>query len=117
MSTTTKDELIGYIRNWVNTDGELKSLRSEVKRLNQEKKHLSNKLIEIMKENEIETIDMNEGKLLYKKSIVKAPISKKHLIQCLESFYKTDTALVDELTNHILESRGTKVYESIKHKN
>ena len=40
-----------------------------------------------------------------------------HLIQCLESFYKTDTALVDELTNHILESRGTKVYESIKHKN
>ncbi len=34
MSTTTKDELIGYIRKWVNTDGELKSLRSEVKRLN-----------------------------------------------------------------------------------
>jgi seryl-tRNA synthetase len=115
--TTTKDELIGYIRNWVTTDSELKSLRSEIKRLNQEKKQLSNKLIEIMKQNEIETIDMNEGKLQYKKSTVKAPISKKHLISCLESYYKNDSSVIEELTTHILDSRETKVYESIKHKN
>lgn len=115
--TTTKEELIGYIRNWVNMDSELKSLRTEIKRLNQEKKQLSNKLIDIMKENEIETIDMNEGKLQYKKSTVKAPISKKHLISCLESYYKNDSSVVEELTTHILDSRETKVYESIKHKN
>ena len=115
--STTKEELIGYIRNWVTTETEIKNLRSEIKRLNQEKKQLSNKLIDIMKENEIETIDMNEGKLQYKRSTVKAPISKKHLITCLESYYKNDTSVVDELTSHILDTRETKVYESIKHKN
>ena len=114
---TTKEELIGYIRNWVSLDSELKNLRSETKKINQEKKELSNKLIEIMKENDIETIDMKEGKLQYKKSTVKAPISKKHLIACLESFYEKDSTVVEELTSHILESRDTKVYESIKHKN
>ena len=115
--TTTKEELIGYIRNWVTTDNQLKSLRGEIKRLNQEKKELSNRLIGIMKENDIETIDMNEGKIQYKKSTVKAPISKKHLITCLESFYKNDKETVDELATHILDNRETKVYESIKHKN
>ena len=114
---TTKEELIGYIRNWVSTDTQLKNLRGEIKRLNQEKKELSNRLIGIMKENEIETIDMNEGKLQYKKSTVKAPISKKHLISCLESYYKNDSSVIEELTTHILDSRETKVYESIKHKN
>tara|TARA_B100001059_G_C17838349_1_gene589918 strand:+ start:7274 stop:7624 length:351 start_codon:yes stop_codon:yes gene_type:complete len=115
--TTTKEELIGYIRNWVSLDSELKNLRNKTKTINQEKKELSNKLIDIMKQNEIETIDMNEGKLMYKKSSVKAPISKKHLITCLESYYKQDSAVIEELTTHILDSRETKVYESIKHKN
>ena len=32
--TTTKEELIGYIRNWVTTDNQLKNLRGEIKRLN-----------------------------------------------------------------------------------
>ena len=48
-------------------DTQLKNLRTELKRLNQEKKEISNKLIDIMKDNDIETIDMNEGKIQYKK--------------------------------------------------
>ena len=98
-------------------DTQLKNLRTELKRLNQEKKEISNKLIDIMKDNDIETIDMNEGKIQYKKSVVKAPISKKHLMACLESYYKNDTNTVDELASHILDNREIKVYESIKHKN
>ena len=34
---TTKEELIGYIRNWVTVETEIKRLRVEMKRLNQEK--------------------------------------------------------------------------------
>ena len=37
---TTKEELIGYIRTWVSADSELKRMRTEMKRLNQEKKSL-----------------------------------------------------------------------------
>jgi len=66
---TTKEELIGYIRNWVTAETEIKRLRVEMKRLNQEKKQMTNKLIEVMKDNDIDTIDMNEGKLLYKKQL------------------------------------------------
>ena len=36
-----------------------------------------------MKDNDIDTIDMNEGKLLYKKTVVKSPISKNiYFIVC-----------------------------------
>ena len=115
--TTTKDELIGYIRNWVSADAEVKRLRAETKRLNQEKKQMTNKLIEIMKHNDIDTIDMNEGKLQYKKTVVKTPISKKYLLTCLQNYYKDDSQMIEELSNHILENRQTKTYESIKHKN
>tara|TARA_B100001063_G_C16528940_1_gene435446 strand:+ start:99 stop:449 length:351 start_codon:yes stop_codon:yes gene_type:complete len=115
--TTTKEELIGYIRTWVSADSELKRMRTEMKRLNQEKKQMTNKLIEIMKDNEIDTIDMNEGKLEYKKTVVKSPISKKYLLTCLQNFYKNDNQIIEDLSNHILENRQTKTYESIKHKN
>ena len=115
--TTTKEELIEYIRNWVAADTQLKTLRSQIKQLNQQKKELTNRLISIMKDNEIETIDMNEGKLQYKKTVVKSPISKKHLLACLQEYYKDNEEQVEQLTNHILDSRETKVYESINHKN
>lgn len=115
--TTTKEELIEHIRNWVAADTQLKTLRSQIKQLNQQKKELSTMLISIMKDNEIETIDMNEGKLQYKKTLVKSPISKKHLLACLKAYYKDNENEIEELTNHILDSRETKVYESIKHKN
>ena len=115
--TTTKEELIGYIRTWVSADSELKRMRTEMKRLNQEKKQMTNKLIEIMKDNDIDTIDMNEGKLQYKKTVVKSTISKKYLITCLQNYYKDDNHVIEDLSNHILENRQTKTYESIKHKN
>ena len=115
--TTTKEELIGYIRNWVTADTELKRLRMEMKTLNQEKKQMTNKLIEIMKDNDIDTIDMNEGKLQYKKTVVKSPISKKYLLTCLQNCYEEDSHIIEELSNHILDNRQTKTYESIKHKN
>ena len=38
---TTKEELIGYIRNWVTAETEIKRLRAEMKRLNQEKKQMA----------------------------------------------------------------------------
>lgn len=114
---TTKEELIGYIRNWVSAESEIKRLRTQMKSLNQEKKQMTNKLIEVMKENDIDTIDMNEGKLQYKKTVVKAPISKKHLLFCLQEYYKNDNETIEQVTNHILDSRQSKVYESIKHKN
>ena len=114
---TTKEELIGYIRTWVSAESEIKRLRTEMKRLNQEKKQMSNKLIDVMKENEIDTIDMNEGKLQYKKTVVKSPISKKYLLTCLQNYKKDDSQMIEELSNHILDNRQTKTYESIKHKN
>ena len=114
---TSRDELVQHIRNWVTIENELKSLRQQVKALNTQKKQISGTLIQVMKDNDIDTIDMNEGKLLYKKTTVKAPISKKHLLESLQNFYKNDTEIVEALSNHILESRQTKTLESIKHKN
>ena len=41
----------------------------------------------------------------------------KYLLTCLQNYYKEDSQMIEDLSNHILDNRQTKTYESIKHKN
>ena len=72
--------------------------------------------IEIMKSNNIDEFDINNGKLIYTKSKSKAPLSKKHLLNSLNDFYKNDVEMADQLTKFIMDSRLEVTKEQIKHK-
>ena len=71
--------------------------------------------MEVMKTNEIECFDLNDGKLVYTKSKTKQTINKKYLmstlVKCLE-----DPKDVEKVTEFILENREEKVRESIRRK-
>ena len=69
-----------------------------------------------MKDHEIDCFDVNDGKLIYTKSKVKAPISKKHLLTCLSDYFTEDKQQVEKLSNLILDSRKEKINETIRRK-
>ena len=112
----TKEELVTRIRDWIAIDNEITKLQKQIKGCREEKKTMTNSLVDVMKDNEIDCFDINDGKLVYSKSKVKKPINKKSLFAALEGYFKEDTELAKELSEHILNSREETIKESIRRK-
>ena len=108
------EQLIQNIKEWVLLEKEMNEMRKKMKVLRLKKKDVSNKLIEIMRENEIDCFNINDGKLMYSKRKVKKPLSKKHLITSLVSYFGGNNENAKTLGDFILNSRGEKVLENIR---
>tara|TARA_X000000368_G_scaffold75573_1_gene55985 strand:- start:5013 stop:5360 length:348 start_codon:yes stop_codon:yes gene_type:complete len=111
-----KSEMINIIKRWMDIDRKLKVIQKQSQELKKEKKILTESLTNIMKDNDIDEFDINNGKLVYTRSKVRAPLSKKHLLESLNKYYKNDETLVEQLTTFIMESRQETVKDVIKHK-
>lgn len=112
----SKEELVNHIRGWIQIDNDIIKLQKEIKELRENKKSLTASLVDVMKSNEIDCFDINDGKLIYSKSKVKKPISKKTLFSALETYFEKDLELAKQLSEHILNSREESVKESIRRK-
>ncbi len=111
----TKDELIEIIKNWVSIDKDIKDLQKQIKEKKNKQKNITTNLIEIMKNNDIDCFDINNGKLLYKENKIKSSLSKTFILNSLNSFFKDDTNINTlDITNHILNNRNIKIKEEIK---
>jgi len=109
-------ELINNIKNWLGIDDEIKKLQKKIKNLRIQKKLFTENLVTIMKNNDIDAFDINDGKLLYTKTKIRTPISKKHLIESLSKYFEGDENRVQELCDFILNTRKIKTTENIKRK-
>jgi len=112
----TKEHLIKTIKEWVRLDNDIRKLKKEEKQRNDEKKKVSNSLMEIMKKNEIDEFDINDGKICYTKKSIKKPITKKMLLDVLSKYYKGDTLKASELNEFIIDNREEIVKETISRK-
>jgi|TARA_B110000003_G_scaffold10582_2_gene10750 hypothetical protein len=111
----TKDQLVSHIKEWISIDEEVKLLKKEIKIRQERKKNLTQDLVEVMKSNEIDAFDINNGKLIYTKRKTKQAISKKLLLSSLQDMFETPEE-VNKITEHILESRSEKIKEIIRRK-
>ena len=112
----TKEELLDGIKEWVKTDNDILKLKSQIRELNGKKKTLTETLVNVMKQNEIDCFDINGGSISYKKNVVKKPISGKTLMTALTQYYKNDPDVAEELTKYIMTNREEQVKETIKRK-
>jgi hypothetical protein len=112
----TKDELISKITEWIQLDNQIKEKEKIVKKLKQDKKKISELLIETMKKNQIDCVNLSENSLLFKKQTVKQNINKKLLNQCLLEYYNNNTDKAIEISDFILNKRVEKTIELIKRK-
>jgi len=65
----SKEELIKSIQVWVRLDNEIRKLKKEEQSRKDEQKKISLNLIDIMRKNDIDQVDINNGKLIYSKKM------------------------------------------------
>jgi hypothetical protein len=111
-----KEILVKTAKDWVRLDNEIRTLQHEINVRKNEKKGLSSVLMNIMKQNEIDGFDINDGQIAYVKKNIKKPISKKLLLNLLSDYYKGDETKANELNNFILENREETTKETILRK-
>jgi len=111
-----KKKLIGIIREWVKTDNEMRTLKSELSTRKKGKDALSAQLMNIMKEEEIDSVDINDGRIEYASRKTKKPITKKLLLNILSTYYNGDTSMASEVNNFILNNREEVVKDVIVRK-
>ena len=105
----SKQILINTIKEWVLINSKMTELQKQLKELRSNKKQLSDTLINVMENNEIDRFDINNGKLVYRKNKVKAPINKDYLMKMLEDYFK-DNPEVDiiHVSEFLLDNRPIK---------
>ena len=108
-----KQQLKTHIKDWVKIDDEISHFKRQIRDLNLKKKKLSDQLLEVMKEQEIDAFDLNnDGKLIRQVRKTKTPLNKKTIMTSLGNYFK-DEEKAKEASDFILESRTLKINESI----
>lgn len=112
----TKEQLINTIKEWVKIDNEIRVLQKEIAKRKNDKKSISTNLINVMRENEIDCFDINDGQIMYSKKNVKKPITKTSLFNVLIDYFKGNMDKASEINNYITENRETTMKETITRK-
>lgn len=111
---STKEELINNIKEWIKMDNDIAKLKAEIKDRTNKKKLLTTNLVNVMKTNSIDCFDINDGSLVYKQTKAKKAITGKTLLAALQTYYKEQPNLAEDLTKHVLDNREEVVRETIK---
>lgn len=109
-----KEQLKLFLQSWCKNDSEIVELQKQIKIRKDEKKHMNIRLLEIMKNNEIERIDLNaEGTLIFKQQQVKKNLTKKNIMTLLETYFLGDTEKVQEIDKFLNEHTVISLKEVI----
>ena len=109
----SNEELSNIVKEFIKTNEIITSLHTETKKQRKTKAILTEKLVSIMKSNNIDGFDITDGQLMYSRSKVKSTIGKKMLQETLRDYLNNQEA-ADKLSTHILNSRNEKVTENIR---
>lgn len=111
--TEQENVLAAKIKEWIQVDTEINTINAGLKDKKKYKKELTDSLVHLMKEKDIEIVKLNDGSIELKKSKIKTPINQNHLKKCLSDFMD-DENQVSDIIKLIYKNRDEKVKESIK---
>ena len=114
--SVTKEQLKDYLRQWVRVENEISALNVEIKKRKLIHQQVSASLLDVMRKNEIDCFDIANGRIVYSKTKVRAPLNNGQLKSALTTYYKDDVEKVNSLAEFLLSSRVEKTRESIKMK-
>lgn len=112
----TLDQLKQNVREWVKLDNDIRALNKEITNRRNEKKSISKRLIDVMRDNKLDVFELKDGQLMYVKKNKKKPITQKQLLTLLSSYYKEDVSKAEEMRNYLLENREEVIEEVIQRK-
>ena len=91
------NELIETVKSWINIDNEIKTLQKEQKQ-REKLKELTTKLVHIMKEKDLDFMNITGGQIVRTQTKTKAPLSKD-LLTTLLNYFKHDPTIATNLVN------------------
>jgi hypothetical protein len=112
----SKEEMITHIKKWIQYDNDIKQLQNELKTKKESRRQHTEQLVNIMKSNEIDCFDVNNGKLLFSRTKVKTPLNKSQMVQALMEYFNNDEPRVRELEDRLMSARKEKITETIRRK-
>ena len=105
----SKQILINTIKEWVLINSKIIEMQKQIKELRNSKKQLSDTLITVMENNDIDRFDTKNGKLVYRKNKVKGAINKDYLMKMLDNYFKEYPEIdTNDVGNFILDNRPIK---------
>ena len=114
--SVSKEEMITHIKKWIQYDNDIKQLQNELKAKKESRRQHTDQLVNIMKSNEIDCFDVNNGKLLFSRTKVKTPLNKSQMVQALMEYFNNDEPRVRELEDRLMSARKEKITETIRRK-
>jgi len=105
------------IKKWIELDRDVRELQRKVKEKRTAKKTLTERIISTMRDNNIDIFNTKDGKIVHTQTKQKAPITKKHLLTCLDALFEGDSTEKDKISDYILNTRSVKILDSLKKKN
>ena len=116
MSTLELDKelLITNIKEWLQLDNEIKTLRKELKIRREKKKLLNSYLTGFMKQSDTDRFTTKQGNLNMTKEKRSQYIGKTFLMKTIGGFFHDDPYLAKELIEHVLNNREVKEIETVK---
>lgn len=113
----SKEVLAQTVKEWLVLEKELKLLQKEISDRKKRKKQLSDTLVTVMKKNEVDCFDINDGKIIYSQSHTKSPLNKVHIAESLNAYFaKMPDVPTHEIVQYILDRRTVVTKDNIRHK-
>ena len=116
MVESSRETIVDVIKNYIKIENELKHLGKLAREKRKMKKGLTGKIVELMKDNELDTIDTKSGKLTYSQRKTKQTLNKDTLSLLLNKYSGLSTSECKKLSSDILENREIKYTDIIKFK-
>ena len=111
----TGGDLVIMVQKWLQLEKDARTLQSQLREIKKEQKEAAQQLATVMKEHDIDCLDVKDGCITHKLHKSKSAVSKKHLLEAISSFFDSseDPELCSKLAGHILDTRKTKVHDKI----
>jgi len=108
-----KDKIIETVKEWIQIDNDIKEYQKKIREKREDKKMLSTILIDVMRNNEIDCFDVNDGALVYSKRKVKSSLTKKSIMDTLANMFEDDMEKVKVIADQLYANREEKEKEVI----
>ena len=99
-----KENLQSSVKEYLSLDDQIKALNKASKERRDRKKKLSESILSLMKQFEINNMNTSNGKLVYSVTKTKEPLNRKSLTRTLNIYFgSSDKA--NELSKFVMENR------------
>lgn len=112
---STEGELVAMVQEWMELEKENKDLQAALRAVRAKQKAAAASLIDVMREHNIDCLDVKSGRISHKTSKCRGSVSKKHLLNAIATFFSEaeDPSISSKLTQHIMATRDVKMRDQI----